>query len=138
MNDYKLIIAGSRGWTDRVVMEDHIRLFRSKFIEPGTTLTIISGTARGADLLGERIAYDNHVRVHRMPADWATWGKRAGFIRNGEMAEIANGCLVCWDGQSKGSLHMWNLAQNKGLDCMLVRRIQPPPVIEVIVSGETP
>lgn len=56
------------------------------------------------------------------PADWKRLGKRAGFERNRQMAEESNAdaCLIIWDGNSKGSLHMNDLAEAAKLKKMLV------------------
>lgn len=120
MSSYKLIVAGSRGWTNEELMLEKLREFTTKYIDSQRRIIIISGTARGADTMGEKIAHEWDIDVHRMPADWSTHKKAAGYIRNEEMALVANGCLICWDGGSKGSYHMYSLAQKHGLDTMLV------------------
>ncbi len=53
--------------------------------------------------------------IERYPADWDKHGKPAGYIRNAEMADKAEALLALWDGQSRGTLHMINLAKKKGL-----------------------
>ena len=111
----KLIIAGSRE-----LREDSFPIIREKtdaFLwslfeknqKEGRTfdgITIISGTARGADRLGERYGEENHYQIKRMPADWDKHGKSAGYKRNAEMAEQADALIVFWDGKSRGSKHM--------------------------------
>jgi hypothetical protein len=77
---------------------------------PNDEITIISGTAKGADRLGERIAEDYDLKLIRMPADWNTHGKAAGYVRNKDMAEIATHALIFWDGESRGTKHMIILA----------------------------
>ena len=52
-------------------------------------IRIISGTARGADKLGEQYAKIAHYELSKFPADWDGLGKRAGYIRNAEMAKFA-------------------------------------------------
>jgi len=42
-------------------------------------------------------------------------GKAAGFIRNAEMAEYADALIAFWDGRSKGTKHMIDLAKKHGL-----------------------
>lgn len=71
--------------------------------------TVISGTAKGADQLGERYAKSQQpfgVRLERFPADWEKYGKRAGFLRNHQMALEADGLIAFWDGKSKGTKNM--------------------------------
>lgn len=111
---YRVIVAGSRGFED-----DHLmRLWLNTILhEKAKThkIQIISGTARGADKLGEEYAYHAGHEIKCMPADWNTHGKSAGYKRNAEMAECADACVVFWKDQSKGSKHMIDLAKKKGL-----------------------
>ena len=84
--------------------------------------SVISGTAKGADALGERWAQENDISISRKPADWKTYGKKAGFLRNTEMAEEAGSDgLLCafWDGKSKGTKHMIDIAKSKGLTVLI-------------------
>lgn len=111
----KLIIAGSRGLTD-------YSLLRSAIIQSGLwkkykkTIEVVSGMAKGVDALGMQFAESNGLVLHKFPADWNTYGKRAGIIRNSEMADFADSLLALWDGQSPGTKHMIEYARRKGLD----------------------
>ena len=75
--------------------------------------------ARGADQLGERLAEEYNLNLLRMPANWDLYGKRAGYLRNSDMAMYAakeNGVLVTfWDGKSRGTKHMIDLAHKHEL-----------------------
>ena len=57
----------------------------------------------------------------RFPADWDKYGKKAGYIRNKEMARAADACVVFWNGQSKGSKHMIDIAKKHGLQLRIIR-----------------
>lgn len=111
----KLIIAGSRGVDDyealRFAMVDS-RLWK----QHRQSIEVVCGMARGADALGLLFAERNNLKVHKFPADWDNHGKRAGYLRNAEMAAFADACLILWDGQSKGSAHMRDIAIKRGLD----------------------
>lgn len=76
---------------------------------------IISGGARGADKLGEQWAREFSKELRIMPADWDNFGKRAGYVRNEEMAKVATHLVAFWDGASKGTAHMLNLADKYNL-----------------------
>ena len=80
-----------------------------------TFFTIISGGAKGADSLGERFAEQHSLHLTVCKADWNKHGKSAGYIRNSEMADIGDVLLAFWDGKSKGTKHMIDLALKKGL-----------------------
>lgn len=97
----KYIVAGGRDFNNYGLMT----LILSRYINPEED-TIISGGARGADELGARYASEHGVPLQIFPAYWDTYGKSAGFIRNAEMGEHADGAIVFWDGKSKGSKHM--------------------------------
>lgn len=60
-------------------------------------------------------------KIERYPADWNKYGKAAGYRRNVQMSQIANACVVFWDGISPGSKHMIDIATNKGLPLRIVR-----------------
>lgn len=75
----------------------------------------------GADALADHWGQQRvDVTVERHPADWATHGKRAGFIRNAEMIDRVKGVmaivLAFWDGESKGTKHTIDLAKKAGLE----------------------
>lgn len=101
----RVIIAGSRDFTDyellKKVCDDHFN--------DDDIITIISGTARGADQLGERYATEKGYAIERFPADWNKWGKSAGYKRNEEMAQVADMLIAFWDGESRGTKHMIDL-----------------------------
>ena len=82
---------------------------------------VVSGTAEGADKLGEEWAEERQVACKRFPADWNKHGKAAGPIRNSQMADNADMCVVFWDGISKGTKNMIQTALTKGLLVKVVR-----------------
>lgn len=118
----KLIIAGSRGVDDyealRFAMVDS-RLWK----QHRQSIEVVCGMAQGADALGLLFAESNNLTVHKFPADWDNHGKRAGYLRNAEMSASANACLILWDGQSKGSAHMRDIAIKRGLDTYFYKYI---------------
>lgn len=117
----KLIVAGSRKFNDHFLLKCKIEWFL-RYLETTTEGTIIiSGTARGADQLGEKYAKENNMEVIRMPADWNKLGKRAGYVRNQEMAKKADACIVFWDEESRGSKHMIDIAQKEKIPLCIVK-----------------
>ena len=106
----KIIIAGSRN----ITKEDfQVAVGKSQLLKSATT--IISGTARGADQLGEEWAKEREIPIERYPADWAKYGKRAGYLRNRQMSQVSDGCLCIWDGKSPGTKLMMNISRESGL-----------------------
>lgn len=112
----KVIIAGSRGFSD-------FQLLYAKCEEVLANVKeaeIVSGTARGADKLGEHYAGLKGHSVRQFPADWDKHGKAAGYIRNKEMADYADCLIAFWDGESRGTKHMIDLAIERGLSVHII------------------
>lgn len=123
----RVIVAGSRSFTDQAVAFKELdRLFESKAVE------VVSGRAAGADLLGELWAEARRQALKYFPAKWGVYGQSAGYIRNVEMADYAReqeeGMLVAfWNGRSRGTKHMIQIAQEKGLKVIIIS-IEDTPV----------
>jgi len=107
----KVIIAGSRDFNDYKTLCQVCDYMLSK----SENIEIVSGTARGADKLGEKYAIDRLLVLKEFPADWNTFGKSAGYRRNEQMAKYADALIAFWDGKSKGTEHMINLAKKYNL-----------------------
>jgi hypothetical protein len=105
----RTIIAGPRFVTNYQILLDAV----SEVQQHWTITTVISGTARGVDSLGERWAKENGIPLERYPADWERYGRTAGPIRNREMAEVAEALLAIWDGKSTGTGHMIRTGQKR-------------------------
>lgn len=105
----KTIIAGSRSCDDYNEVVNAV--FNSKF----HPTEIISGTARGADRLGERYAQEFEIPLKKFPANWERYGKAAGRIRNAEMADYAEALIALWDGISPGTGNMIDVARKRNL-----------------------
>lgn len=114
MENFKVIIAGSRGFSNYKLLKDECDKFlRDKRKE--YNIIIISGGARGADFYGEKYAKDEGFSLEVFPANWNKFGKSAGFRRNEQMAEVADALIAFWDGKSHGTKHMIEIMENKKL-----------------------
>lgn len=119
----KVIIAGSRNFNNYKLLKKKMDFFLKNKIDknkPYFNIEIVSGTARGADTLGEKYAKEKGFALKRFPANWDLYGKKAGYIRNREMRDYADVCVVFWDGESKGSKHMINLAKEDNMPIRVV------------------
>lgn len=113
------IIAGSRSVTD------YADLLRAIDACPWRITRVVSGACRGVDQLGERWARENGVEVDRYPADWKKFGRAAGPRRNevmvgrakmlGYVGKTCGGLLALWDGKSRGTAGMIEIAKKRGL-----------------------
>ena len=109
---FKVIIAGTRTFEDYDFL---CRYADKKLSQIVGGVEIVSGGARGADALGERYARDRGYDLKVFPADWNRYGKRAGYLRNRQMAEYADALLAFWDGRSRGTRNMIDEAIARGL-----------------------
>lgn len=107
----KVIIAGTRDFDNYELLKQKMDKILAGRVRNNEEIIIISGTARGADKLGERYAREKGYKIERYPANWDKYGKRAGYIRNEQMAKVADACVCFWDEQSKGTKHMIDLAK---------------------------
>lgn len=110
----RTIIAGSRGIWSYDLLERAI----DEIDWPITT--VVCGMARGADSVGWAWAYINGIPIDEHPADWKLTGKKAGIIRNIEMAIQADALILLWDGRSLGSQHMLGVAHRKRLKIKVI------------------
>lgn len=111
MKEFKLIVAGGRDFDDA----EHLSrvLFAMADVEfADQSVSIVSGMASGADLLGYEFAEKYGINTYEFPAHWDRYGKRAGFMRNTDMGKFADGLLAFWDGKSRGTDHMVHFMQS--------------------------
>lgn len=115
----KIIIAGSRSLSNfNLVKENVISFIKENNID---NPEIVSGTAKGADRLGEKFANEFGFTVKKFPAQWDKYGKSAGYKRNEEMANYADTLIAFWDGESKGTKHMIDIANKSKLNVKVIK-----------------
>lgn len=105
----KVIVAGGRDFSNYDLMCQKLDNIFSRLAE----VVIVCGEAKGADSLGRRYAEEHGYKILSYPADWAKYGKSAGFKRNIEMSKVSDALVAFWDGKSKGTKHMIDLMKNK-------------------------
>ena len=77
----KIIVAGSRDFTDYSLLDSELSKLNIG--------TVITGLARGADVLGKKWAELNNKKILEFPAEWQKYGKSAGYKRNTQMQQLA-------------------------------------------------
>lgn len=113
----RVIIAGGRYFDNYELLSTKC----DKILQNQDDVTIISGGAKGADSLGEKYAKERGYTIEIFPAKWNEYGKKAGMIRNVEMADSSDSLIAFWDGKSKGTKHMIDKAIKKELSVRVVR-----------------
>lgn len=101
----KTIIAGGR---DQFIPDNAY-----PFLQTLGITEVVSGGATGIDMDGEEWARKNSIPVKIFKAQWATYGKAAGPLRNRQMAEYAEQ-LVLFPG-GRGTQSMFNQSKKAGL-----------------------
>lgn len=102
----KCIIAGGRNYNNFI----ELCKVCDFYLKEHNDIEIISGCARGADSLGTQYAILRGFKISKFPPDWDKYGKSAGYKRNLEMGEYTDVVIVFWDGESKGTKHMIDIA----------------------------
>lgn len=122
---FKVIIAGSREFTDYKLLEQKCDSILASIKDE---IWVISGTARGADQLGEKYAQNRGYYVMECPAQWndiegkplnqigtnstgQKYWKLAGHHRNKVMAQEADALIAFNLNDSKGTANMISFAK---------------------------
>lgn len=111
---FRVIIAGTRTFSNYALLADYADKKLSA-ISAHEDIEIVSGGASGADALGEQYAKERGYHIKRFNAEWDKYGYSAGPRRNKQMAEYADALLAYWDGHSRGTRNMIELAKEYGL-----------------------
>ena len=113
----KLIIAGSRTFNDYKKLKEVCDLL----LQGQTDVEIVSGAYyKGADLLGEQYAKKREYKLTQFLADWKRFGKAAGPKRNEQMANYADTLVAFWDGKSRGTKNMIQIAEKEILKVIII------------------
>lgn len=115
----RILVTGSRAWTDRTAVTKALFDEGVKVSPLGTKwsdITLVHGAARGLDTIAAEIASDLGMQVEAYPADWETFGRAAGHRRNAVMvASGADICLAFPLGESRGTRGCMRLAEKAGI-----------------------
>jgi hypothetical protein len=93
----KLAVIGSRSLTNRDLVYKKLDELKDE-VE-----LLLSGGAKGADLLAQKWAEENNITTKIFKPEWEKFGKSAGILRNKMIIESCDYCIAFWDGVSKGT-----------------------------------
>lgn len=110
----RVLVCGSRHFHDKKRMKE--------VLDSYDITEIIEGEAKGADLLARSFGEKFGIPVRAFPADWNTFGRAAGSIRNNQMLVEGKPELVIafWDEKSRGTQNMINQAIKAGVEVRVV------------------
>ena len=104
----RVIIAGGRDFDDYQLLKATMDKLLCNITDE---ITVVCGQAKGADTLGEQYAMEKGYTIDYYPAQWKLYGKRAGYLRNEQMAQNADALAAFWNGESRGTKNMIELAK---------------------------
>lgn len=81
--DRRVIVTGSRNWKDK----ESVRKWFGRFNTTIGSVVIVHGACSGFDQIAAEVAEEYGYTVEPHPADWDKHGKKAGPMRNQEMAD---------------------------------------------------
>lgn len=120
---FRIVIFGSRHYKDYDQFEaacDRLLAKRHPDIE------IVEGDCQGPDNMAEIYAAKRGYQHRKFPADWKRLGKKAGFVRNNQMAQYVSenmpnaGGISFWDGVSKGTSMMISLLKDRKIPIKII------------------
>ena len=94
----RILITGSRDWTDSAVIRSALG---ETWIMLGAFTLVHGDCPTGADRIADVWGRENHdigVILAPYPADWKTYGRRAGPIRNAAMVGMGADCCFAFIG----------------------------------------
>lgn len=122
----RLLVCGSRRWTDRRAIEKGIA-------SAGANLeVVIEGEAPGADRMAREAAEQRGIAVLPFLAHWEVHGKRAGILRNRDMLREGRPTRVLaftdeFSNPRSGTRHMCKIAVEAGVPTFLIRHAEGGP-----------
>lgn len=133
----RVIIAGSRSIKDAKALssiEEAVQKSGWQIDE------VVSGDATGVDTAAIAWAEAKFIDYVRIPANWKKYSKAAGYKRNQKMAwyvriieeqfnskgqecpeKYKAGLIAVWNGKSKGTKHMIDIAKEMGIDVFVFK-----------------
>lgn len=119
MAKYRIIVAGTRKFKNREYIHAALDFYLKDLDKD--EIEIFDGGAVGPDMIGGDYGRERGYTVTDFPADWDTYGKGAGFIRNQQMADAATHLIAFWDEESHGTKDMIDRALKLGLRVVVIK-----------------
>ena len=113
----RLLVCGGRDYAD----ERHVFVVLDAVHTETPITAVIEGGARGADTLARRWAEAAGIPVEEYPADWRTFGRSAGHVRNARMLREGRPDRVVAFPGGRGTTNMVALTRQAGIPVVEVR-----------------
>ena len=135
-SDHRVIVTGSRNWTDRSAVISGLRCEFNFAQLAGKRLVVVHGACpTGADKFADdwylslvpcggyafRTLQRYDLSIERFPANWNLHGKAAGPLRNQQMVDAGADLVLAFPlGDSRGTRHCISVAVRAGIPVYLV------------------
>lgn len=106
----KVLVCGGRDYSNQQL----VTLTLNRLDRENKITEIIEGGATGADTCARNWAKHYKRKLTTVKADWNSYGKSAGPIRNKLMADLKPKLVVAFK-SGKGTAHMIEVAKSKGI-----------------------
>ena len=123
MTNINVLIAGGRDYAleTRVKLRSaNLVIYMLAYKSKDNKITLIQGLAKGADSISTEVKQITGWNELTFKADWDTYGKRAGMVRNKTMVDIADIAIIFWDGKSVGTKNTVERVRSKGIPYLIV------------------
>lgn len=118
--EYRVIIAGSSGFDDYTLFENKCNHFLSEKIKTHNII-ILSGTSYRISSIINWYSYEHNLITIPFDAEWGKYGQCAGNISNEKVINCADAVIAFWDGKSKFTKNLIDMAKAKGLPTVVIR-----------------
>ena len=116
MSEYRVLVCGGRDYADRQQLFEVLDEELSAATVAGNSFILIHGGARGADSLSGSWAAERQVSDVRVyEADWNTYGRAAGAIRNRLMLTDGQPHVIVAFKGGKGTANMIQQGKKAGV-----------------------
>ena len=106
----KIIISGSRNYNNKEFVYKKL----DEILREYKHIVIVEGGATGVDALARQYAIDNYIPYKEFPASWSLFGRKAGVLRNQQMADYSDVLIAFYNG-SRGTSNMIKEAKKRHL-----------------------
>lgn len=114
----RVLVCGGRNFTDRRMFDTAmVNLYRRGHV--GLIEVVIHGAASGADTLASKWCKRMRVPEIACPADWETYGKSAGYVRNKHMLIHEKPTLIVAFPGSRGTANMIEISRKAGVPVLM-------------------
>lgn len=128
----RLAIIGARLFDDYELLKREV-ISRFKVSE---ITQIVSGGAKGADTLAEQFGLEYGIDMAIFPAQWDRHSKRAGYIRNTQIAQYADCAIAFPIGASKGTYDTIRKMEELGKPVTIIKSRITPENITTLAANE--